>query len=150
MSDAHAPNSPVWRNYNEWLEDEISLCKGGMGNSQLAGVEFAAAPENDIEIQFSRSPAAATAAAELTFERFQFRKHCARLQIAFDQCNRIGKVATGAAACRVKKDGGCIEQAKFGVEPGNGSFNHACRTAVLAMGPIGTDRDSVELRCACH
>ena len=121
-----------------------------MGNGQLAGVEFAAAPEHDIEIQFSWSPAATTTPAELAFERFQSRKQCKWLQIAFDQCNRVGKVAASAAARRVKKDGGCIEQAKFGVEPSNGRFYYACRTAVLAMGPVGTDRDSIELRCACH
>ena len=136
MTNVLASNSPVRSDGDERLEDEVSLCKGQMRYGQLTGVEFAAAPEHDIEIQYSWSPTTATTPAELALEAFQFLKHFPRLKIALDQCYRIGKVAAGAAARRVKKDRGCIEQAELRIEPGNGGFDHACRTAVSAVEPI--------------
>ena len=150
MANGRAPNSPVGSNRNERLQDEASLTKSGMGYGQLARVKGASTPEHDIEVQYPWPPAATATPAELPLDRFQSREHFRRSQTALYDRDGVGEVTSCPAVCRVKKDWGCVEQAELFIEPGNGCLNHACWTAMPPMRPVRPDRDSVELRCACH
>ena len=52
---------------------------------------------DDVEVEHAAAPAPAAAAAELALDRLQRGQHFRRVELAFDQRDRIGEVAAGAA-----------------------------------------------------
>ena len=79
-------------------------------------------------------------------------QHVERLQVAFDQRDRIGEIPAGGPMGRVEDDRRGVEQAEFLIEPGDRGLDHGRRTAVAAVRAVRPDRDGVELGHgrACH
>ena len=104
MEHAACADAPARRDCGKRLEDEAATMKLRVRNGQLARPETAAAPQRDVEIEDARSPAAARPAAECAFHLLELRQHLGRVEVAFDQRDRIGEVAAGRSVCRVDDD----------------------------------------------
>ena len=63
------------------------------------------------------APALAAAAAELALDALEPAQHLGRLEIAFDQRDRIGEIASRAGHGRVEDDRRGVEQAELLIEP---------------------------------
>ena len=139
---------PGWSNRRKRTYHKAATSRGAMGDVEAARSPFPPAPGNDVEIEHPLSPATATATTEVAFNGLEAAEHLGRIQIAFNQCDRIGEVPTGTAVRWVEQDRGSVEQTKFLVETRDGGFNDARRPAVLPVAPVRADRDCIELRCA--
>ena len=136
MTNASVSDSPARSDRQQGLEDETALRKRGMRHRQVSGAKAAAAPESDIQVQDSRSPATAAAAAEFTLEGLQSAEHFRRLKVTFNERNRIGKITARAAVGRVQENGRCVEQSELLVEPSNRCLYNTSRTTISAVRPI--------------
>src|SRR3954454_2466128 len=108
---------PAGGNRGERLKHEAAIRDLRMGDSEPAGAPLAAAPQDDIEVEHARTPAAATAAAEIALERLQARKHFRWFEVAFEERHCIGEIATGTPIRGVEDDPRGVEQAEFAIEP---------------------------------
>src|SRR6476659_2754732 len=104
-----------------------------MRNAQEPRLVFPAAPQDDVEVEHSRTPATAATAAEILFQRLQPREQRRWPKIAFDQRDRIGEIAAGSAMRWIQDDRRGVEQAELLVEPGDRGLDHARRAAVAAV-----------------
>ena len=139
-------DAPAWRDCSERLEDEVPFPKLLVGYRETPRAKAAAAPQDDVEVEHSRTPATAATAAEILFQRLQPREQRRWPKIAFDQRDRIGEIAAGSAMRRVEDDRRGVEQAELLVEPGNRGLDHARRAAVAAVRAVRTERDGIEVR----
>ena len=119
-----------------------------MGNGEAPGPIEPTAPQDDVEIEDTRTPSATASPTELAFEGLEAVQHGRRVQIALNQRNGVGKIATGAAVSRIEHDRRRIEQPKIFIQPRNRSFDDARGSATAAMRAVRSDSDCVELRCA--
>ena len=92
-----------------------------------------------------RSPAPARAAAEFAFDEFKRAKHCARVDVAFDQHNGIGEIASGAAMRWVEDDRRRVEQAKVGIEACDCCLDHLGWPAKAAVAAVRPECDGVKV-----
>jgi len=146
MADGEgAAHAPAGGNRGEWLKHETAIYDLRMGDRQPARAPIAAAPQDDVEVEYTRAPAATAPAAEIALDRFQAAKHFGRVEIAFDEGHGIGEIAAGAPMGCVKDDRRGVEQAELLIEPGNGGFHHLRRAAEAAVRPVGADADGVEV-----
>ncbi len=145
MPDAERPDAPSWSDCRERLKDEIALGEARVRNRELPRSEFAAAPQDDVEVEDSRSPAAAAPPAKVALNGLQARKHLLRIEVAFDQRDCVGEIASGSAVRPIQDDRRGIEQAEFLIETGDRGFDHARRPSEAAVRAVGADRDRVEV-----
>ena len=147
VPDAEATiHSPAWRDRGQRLEHERAPGELGVGDGQAARAESPAAPQDEVEVEHAWAPAPPPAATEGAFDRFEARQHLGWFGIAFDQRRGIGEIAAGAAMRRVEDDRRGVEQAEVFVQLGDRGLDHAGRAPVAAVGPVGSDRDGVEVR----
>jgi uracil-DNA glycosylase len=139
-------DAPIGGNCGEWLEDEASPSELRMGNRQPPRAEPAAAPQDDVEVQHARPPALARAAPELSFDCLEPPQQRGCIQLAFDQRDRIGEVASAAAERPIEDDGRRVEQAEVLVEPGDRRLHDLRRPAEAPVRPVRADGDGVEVR----
>lgn len=97
----HSSNPPGWSNCRKRLENEGAVLETAMGNGQRARTEIATAPENDVEVKDTRCPVSRTAPPECALYRLDLPQHDWRLEIAFDQSDAIGEIASGPADCGI-------------------------------------------------
>ena len=145
MTDRGRADAPAWSDRAQRLEDEAALGKLSVRDGQATRPEPTAAPQDDIQVENARTPAAAAAATELALERLQLFEDRRRLEPALDQGDGIGKVAAGAAMRRIEDDRGRVEQAELLIQPSDRGFDHAGGTAKAAVGAVRSDGDRVEI-----
>ena len=148
VANAEAIYPPTRGNGRERLKDEASLRKLAVGNDETPRAKSSAAPQDDVEIEDTRTPSATASPTELAFEGLEAVQHGRRVQIALNQRNGVGKIATSAAMSRIEHDRRRIEQPKILIQPRNRGFDDARGSAIAAMRAVRTDSDCVELRCA--
>src|SRR5690348_14759607 len=100
---------PARRDGGQRLEDEAAVFEAVVGDCQPARPETSAAPQTDVEIENARRPMLSAPPPEVAFDGLQPAQHRGRLEAAFDQRDRIGEIAPGAA-------NGGIEHDRRGVE----------------------------------
>ena len=145
MPDAELPDAPSWSDCRERLKDEVTLGEARMRNRELPRAEFAAAPQDDVEVEDSRSPAAAAPPAKVALKGLQASKHLLRVEVAFNQRNCVGEIASGAAMGRIENDRRSIEQAEFLVEPGDRRLRHSRRSPIAPVRSVRPDGDGIEI-----
>lgn len=121
-----------------------------MGNRQFPGADATTAPQSDIEIQDARSPAASCSPPEFALDALQLVKHFPGAEFAFDECDGVGEVASGASVCGVQEDWRRIKEAEILVEASNGCLDHPSRTSEASVRSVGTKSDREEVRCRGH
>ena len=104
MTDGERTDAQARRDGAQRLEHEAAVSKFRMGNCQPPRAELPAAPEYQVEIEYPRTPAAAPAAAELALQCLEAMKQPRRVEISFDERNRVREIAAGAADGRVEDD----------------------------------------------
>ena len=139
-------HGPPRRNRCKRLEDEAAPGELRVRNRQAARAELAPAPQRDVEVEHAGAPSAPRTAAEVALDGFETLEHYGRIKLAFNQRDRIGKVAPGAASGAVEDDRGGVEQAELQIQPRDRRRDDAGRRAVAAMRPVGSDRHRVKER----
>jgi hypothetical protein len=76
---AERPDPPPRRDCGERLKDEAANGELRVGDSELARTEASATPQQDIEVEDARAPAAPSAPAELTLDRLETAEHPRRI-----------------------------------------------------------------------
>ena len=150
MADIEGTNPPSRSDGGKGLKHEAPVSQVPMRNCQPARAKTAAAPQDDIEIEDSRTPPFPAAPSEFAFEALQLLKHPGRLEIALDDRDGICKITAGSAMRGVEHDGRGIEEAELLVEAGDRGLDDGLRTAMTPVGAIRADRDRVEVRCVRH
>src|SRR3954447_13585388 len=145
-----AAHPPSRRDGRERLKHKGAVFEAARGNVQHPGWEAAAAPQTDVEVENARGPMLAAPPAELLLDLLDTPQHLERIQVAFDESDGIGKIATRAADSGVEDDGRRVKQGEFFIEPCDCSFDDLGWPSVLAVGPIRSNRDRVEVRCISH
>jgi hypothetical protein len=146
MADGErAAHAPAGGDRGEGLEDEAAPFELGVRDGEPARAPLAPAPQDEIEVEHAWRPAAAAAAAEIALDRLERVEQLRRVEIAFDQRNRIGEVAPGATMRRVEDDRRGVEQAEVLVEPRDRGLDHLRRAAVAAVRAVRPDGDGVEM-----
>jgi len=128
-----AIEAPARRNRGKRSDNEASCASRCVRDGQAAPVPFTAAPRDDVQVEHSRTPAAAGAAAKFAFDCLQMPQHLRRIDLAFDQRDRISEVSAGPTGSAVEQNWRRIEQAEVLVEARNRGFHDACRPSVTAM-----------------
>ena len=119
MADRRPSNPPAGRYGGQRLKDEAACRETGVGDGEAARPAIAPAPQDDVEIEDTRTPSATASPTELSFEGLEALHHGRRVQIALNQRNGVGKIATGAAMSRIEHDRRRIEQPKILIQPRN-------------------------------
>lgn len=138
---AHQP--PARRDRSQWAQYECAVLKAGMGNAQPARAKARTIPGGKIQVEHARSPAPTPATAELALHCLECDQHPGRVQLAFDQGHRIGKVSSRAPNRLVQYDRRGVEQLELGIQPRDRRFDYAGWAPVTDVAPIGADRDGV-------
>lgn len=130
MADGvRAGHPPVGRNGSQRSKHELAPGEVAMRNVKISLSIATAAPQQEIEIEHSRTPAASAAPAEGAFKGLECRKHRRRLHRTFDEGDRIGKITTGAAMRRIEDNRRGVEQSEILVEPCDRRLDHPRRSA---------------------
>jgi len=146
MTDIERPmDPPAGGDRGERLQHEGALAELPVGDGQAARTERPAAPQDQVEIEHTRPPAASAATAEGALDGFEAGQHGGGLGIAFDQRHGIGEISAGATVGGVEHDRRRIEQAEVLVQPGDRGLDHAGGAAVTAVGTIGAECDGIEV-----
>lgn len=144
MTDGKRSDAQVGRDCGKRLEHEAALRELRMRHGEPARAETSAAPQNDVEIEHTRAPAAAAAATEFALDGLDVAKHFGRPEIAFHQRHSVGKVAASATMGRIENDRRGVKQSEILVEPRDRRLDHLRRAAVAAVRAVRPDRDGVE------
>jgi len=141
---------PVGCDRGERSDDEAPVRCRFVRNGQAPGSPLAAAPRDNVQVEYARTPPSPLAPAEAALNLFEPREHIRWRQFAFYQRDGIGEVPSSPAVRRVEQDRSGVEQIELLVEERNRGFDDACRPSVPAVRPVGSNGDGVELRCAGH
>jgi len=145
MARREAADPPARSNGRERLQDECAVRELGMRHDEGPRPELAAAPQEEVEVQDPRTPAATAPPAESALHVLEARQHRRGGQAAFDQRDGIGEVSPGATMRGVEDDRRGVEQAEVLVQPGDRGLDDTCRAAVAAVGAVRADSDGVEV-----
>src|SRR3569623_735490 len=145
-----AVHAPGRSDCGERAEYETALREPRMWHSQATRPKRAAAPQDEIEIENTRSPAPTASPAKSPFDCLECLEHGPRLKVAFYQRHRIGEIAAGASVRGVENDRRGIEQIKLPLQLRDCCFNDLPRAAVPPVRPVRSNRHGIEVRCACH
>jgi len=88
---------PVGRNCSQRAQYELALGEEWVRYGEAASSKSRPVPGGKVEIQYARPPALARAAAEASFERFEYIQHGSGLKRAFNEGYRVGEIASRAA-----------------------------------------------------
>ena len=116
--------------------DEAATGRRAMWDVQTPRTPFAAGPGHNVEVEHARTPAPATAAAEVTLDSFEAMKHGGWIEVAFHKRHGIGKVPASAAMRGVEQDRGGVEQPEFLIETRDRSLDNARRRSVASVRPV--------------
>lgn len=150
MAHGQSAYTPARRHRAQWLEREAAVLKLGVWNGEPPRPEFAAAPQQDVEIEHASAPAAAWPPSELALDLLQAPKQIRRLGIAFDQRDGIGIIAAARPNGAAEHDRRGVEESEVRIEPGDRRFDHIRRAAIPPVSPVRPDPDGVEVGHACQ
>src|SRR4051812_26364066 len=85
--------APTRRDLGEGAKHEIAGAKGGVGDGRPRAVPGTAGPEDDVEIEHARPPAAARTAAEGALDPLELGEQSGRIETALDDRGAIGEAA---------------------------------------------------------
>ena len=142
-----AADAPTRSDRAQRTKHEAAAGERRVRDGEAARTPFAAAPQNNVEVEHARAPAAAAPAPEIALDRLETRQHLGRFRVAFDQRDGIGEIAARTAVRGIEDDRRGVEQPKLLVKPGDRRFDHMRRTAMAAVRPVRPDRDGVGVRC---
>jgi hypothetical protein len=146
MADGERPADPPARgNGGERLEHESALGDLRMGDREPARAPIAPAPQDNVEVENARPPAATAAAAKIALDGLEAPQHPGWVEVAFDERHRIGEIAASVAVRGVEYDRRGVEQAELLIEAGDGGLDDLRRAAEAAVRPVGADGDRVKV-----
>jgi hypothetical protein len=145
VPNTEATTPPAGCDRCERLENERALLELLVRNGETPGIEFATAPQCNVEVEDAGAPALARPPAEVAFDCLQLLQHLCGVQAAFDQGSRIGEFASSRPDGFAEDDWRGVEQAKLLVEPGDRRRHDLRRAAVTPVSTIRADRDGVEV-----
>ena len=145
MANAQGADPQVWSDARQRLEHETSPGKVRVGDGQRSRLNLTTAPDRNVEIKNSGTPALAGPATKFSFHRLQSEKHLERLEIAFDEGNGVGEFPPGSPMGRINHDWRGIEQIELLVEPCDCGLDDMRWSAKSPMRPVRTNGDRVEM-----
>jgi hypothetical protein len=123
------------------LQDEVAAGEPDVRDGEPPRAVIAAAPQKDVEVEHSRSPAASAPAAPIAFDLLEPFEQLWGLKRSFDQRDRIGEIPPGAAMGRVEEDGRGGEQLELALQPLDRRLDNPPGRAEASVRAVGADGD---------